>query len=83
MDNEKRQVPEGGEELTSPIPVTGGRGQTKRTTLVLPESLDENLEVYALQAGLPKGEVIKKVLTQFLSEKGLQPDKRPRLQVSY
>jgi hypothetical protein len=55
-----------------------------RTTIVYPVALDENLEVYSIQVGRPKGEIIKEVLSEFLKTKGLQPDKRPRrIEVSY
>jgi hypothetical protein len=55
-----------------------------RTTIMYPVALDENLEVYSLQVGRAKGEIIKEVLTDFLRTKGLQPDKRPkRIDVSY
>jgi hypothetical protein len=64
--------------------VSRTQGKITRTTLVIPETLDQNLELYALQAGLPKGEVVKRVLIDFLTAKGLQPDKRPRsINVSY
>lgn len=55
-----------------------------RTTIMYPVALDENLEVYSIQVGRAKGEIIKEVLTDFLRTKGLQPDKRPkRIEVSY
>lgn len=55
-----------------------------RTTIVYPVALDQNLEVYSIQVGRPKGEIIKEVLSDFLRTKGLQPDKRPkRIDVSY
>jgi hypothetical protein len=55
-----------------------------RTTIMYPVALDENLEVYSIQVGRAKGEIIKEVLSDFLRTKGLQPDKRPRrIEVSY
>lgn len=55
-----------------------------RTTIMYPVALDENLEVYSIQVGRPKGEIIKEALSDFLKSKGLQPDKRPRrIEVSY
>ncbi len=56
---------------------------TKRTTVVLPKFLDENLEAYALQHGLAKGEIIVQEITKFLKKKGYQTDKRPNIRVSY
>jgi hypothetical protein len=59
-------------------PANGTPSRTTRTTLVLPETLDQNLELFAVKTGLPKGEIIKKVLSDFLTTQGLQPDKRPK-----
>jgi hypothetical protein len=52
--------------------------RTTRTTLVLPETLDLNLELFAVKSGLSKGEAIKKVLAEYLRKEGFQPDKRPK-----
>ncbi len=58
--------------------------RSARTTIVLPIALDENLEVYALKTGTPKGEAIKAAISKFLIAQGLQPDKRPKsVQVTY
>jgi hypothetical protein len=57
---------------------------TTRTTLVLPITVDQNLELFAVKMGLPKGEIIKRVLVEYLIKQGLQPDKRPRsINVAY
>jgi len=62
----------------------GVTASTTRTTLVLPVTLDQNLEIFAVRSGLSKGEVIKRVLTAFLTKEGLQPDKRPKsISVAY
>jgi hypothetical protein len=58
--------------------------ETTRTTLVLPTSLDQNLELYAVQSGQPKSEVIKQVLSEYLRSRGFQPDKTPKsISVAY
>ncbi len=55
-----------------------------RTTVVLPVALDENLEVYSLKVGVPKGEIIKQLIANHLVTQGLQPDRRPRsIEVTY
>jgi hypothetical protein len=54
-----------------------------RTTLVLPHTLDLNLEVLCATQGLSKSEAVKMALTQFLEERGLQPDKTPRTVITY
>ncbi len=58
--------------------MNGRSTQTTRTTLVLPVTLDQNLELFAVKTGVPKGEIIKRVLSEFLIRQGLQPDKRPK-----
>jgi hypothetical protein len=50
----------------------------RRTTLVLPAALDQNLEMLCAMRGVAKGEVIKTVLSEFLSKQSLQPDKSPK-----
>ena len=54
------------------------RAETVRTTLVLPATIDQNLEVLCAMRGVAKGEVIKTALFDFLSKQGLQPDKSPK-----
>ena len=62
----------------------GYRHRTIRTTIVLPEALDQNLELYALQKGVPKVEVIKHALHEHLTAEGLQPGRSPRnIEVKY
>jgi hypothetical protein len=66
------------------VALNAGSAATTRTTLVLPLALDQNLELFAVQKGLPKGEIIKRVLAEYLKKEGLQPDKRPRtISVAY
>jgi hypothetical protein len=68
----------------APMVTNGATTRNTRTTLVIPETLDQNLELYAVKAGLPKGEVIKRVLAEFLTKQGFQPDKHPKsIDVSY
>jgi 6-phosphogluconolactonase/glucosamine-6-phosphate isomerase/deaminase len=54
-----------------------------RTTLVLPDVLDRNLEIWCALNGRSKADVVKEALSSFLSQRGLQPDKRPRTEVNY
>ena len=49
----------------------------------LPETLDQNLEVYVALTGAKKGEVVAEAITEFLKQKGMQPDKRPKTKVAY
>lgn len=61
-----------------------GNPTVARTTIVLPVAIDRNLELYALKRGLPKGEVIKRVLAVFLESEGMQPYKLPKtIDISY
>jgi hypothetical protein len=54
-----------------------------RTTLVLPDTLDRNLEVWCTMNGCSKAEAVKAALHSFLSDRGMDPDKHPRLHVAY
>jgi len=54
-----------------------------RTTLVLPSNLDRNLEIYCAMMRLSKADAVKEALATFLKERGLQPDKQPRVEVLY
>jgi hypothetical protein len=63
-------------------PKSNGAGLC-RTTVALPLALNENWEAFALKSGVPKNEVLVVALKQYLTSQGLQPDLRPRLEVSY
>lgn len=54
-----------------------------RTTIVLPASLDQNLQVLSLKVGCTKNEVIKAAVRAYLLSQGLQPDQKPKINVSY
>ena len=60
-----------------------GNGSRIRTTLVLSSTLDRNLELYCLTQGIQKGQVMEAALTEYLTAKGMQPDKAPRIKVSW
>ena len=61
----------------------GPRTPTSRTTLVLPHTVDANLEVYAVQTGLTKGELSLRLLVQSLRAAGFQPEKIPNVTITY
>jgi hypothetical protein len=54
-----------------------GSQKARPFNLLLPELLDTNLEVYVALVGGKKNEIVIEALTQFLKQKGIQPDKRP------
>jgi len=54
-----------------------------RTTLVLPDTLDRNLEVMCAVMGLNKSQAVRDALTEFLIKHGFQPDKKPRTVIGY
>lgn len=89
MSNRRRTASLNGEKSQNSFLVTEsiaskGNGAVTRTTVVLPLSLDANLELYALKVGKTKGEVIKEVLSTHLKKAGFQPDKTPKsIEVSY
>jgi hypothetical protein len=49
-----------------------------RTTIVLPQALDRNLEIYCAKVGTGKSKVIEKILFEFLTKEGLHPDRTPK-----
>jgi hypothetical protein len=60
-----------------------GTKNLMRTTIFLTETLNENLDALALKTGEPKGLLVRKAVSDFLKTHGLQPDKRPKVTVSY
>ena len=60
-----------------------GKNRKTRVTLVIPDVLDRNIEAYSLREGLLKNQVVAAALEKYLREKGLQPDKPPKVSLSY
>ena len=54
-----------------------------RTTVVLPTTLDRNLQVLSLTNGKTKNAIIKAALRKFVKDAGLRPDEEPKIEVSY
>jgi len=54
-----------------------------RTTLVLPEPLDKNVEAYCAKEGVSKNEAFLQLLSQALTADGYKPDKTPKVTISY
>jgi hypothetical protein len=50
-----------------------------RTTVVIPDALDQNLAAWCLVSGQTKSEALKRALTEFLLKEGLQPDQKPQI----
>jgi hypothetical protein len=71
-----RRVKEGTEGT---ITVDANSGGTARTTVILPIPLNVNLELFALKTGEPKGEVIRKALTEYLGRNGFEPTRLPEI----
>jgi hypothetical protein len=66
--------------------VANGNGNGRdlcRTTAVFPTVLNINWELYALQKGLPKNEVLIVALREYLIAQGFEPDKMPKFDVSW
>jgi hypothetical protein len=70
------------DNLESEIQVNGSKN-LKRTTIFLPEILDENLEAYSLTSGDAKSVIIRRALLEHLKSQGMQPHKKPKVSVSY
>jgi hypothetical protein len=54
-----------------------------RMTIVIPSSMDQNLQVLSLKVGCTKNDVIKTALRAYLISQGLQPDSRPKIDIRY
>ena len=65
------------------IEFESGATGTVRTSVVVPKTVDANLEVYVLRNGSSKGEIITKLLVEFLEKEGYQPSKMPKVEISY
>ena len=64
-------------------PSDKGSEKVKRTTIFLTEVLDENLEALSLTSGEAKGEIIRRALSEYLRNQGMQPHKKTKVSVSY
>lgn len=60
----------------------GGGGVT-RTTVFLPNVLNENLTCLALQNDVPKAEIVRQALAEYMQKKGIKPDKKPKITITY
>ena len=54
-----------------------------RTTFVLPEPLDQNVEAYGAVCRLSKNTAVVKLLETALSKEGFQPTNTPKVSVTY
>ncbi len=54
-----------------------------RTTLVLPENLNRNIEVYSASRGISKNEAMLTLISGKLEDLGYQPDQLPHVSVHY
>lgn len=72
-----RRVKEGSEGTIPAAAVK--RNGTARTTVLLPITLNVNLELFALKTGEPKGEVIRKALAEYLGKNGFEPTRLPEI----
>ena len=61
---------------------SGSRDVT-RTTIVIPTTLDQNLQALSLTNGRTKNQMITAALQHFVQEKGLRPHQRPKIIVRY
>jgi len=54
-----------------------------RTTLKLPESVDQNVEVYCASARLTKNDALLQLISKQLEAQGYRPNEIPYVSVSY
>jgi hypothetical protein len=60
-----------------------GTKNVTRTTIFLTDALNDNLEALSLTVGEPKGVLVRKAVSEFLTRQGMQPHKKPKVSVSY
>jgi len=70
-----------GTDVRNDLPPSAGK--KVRIGVIVPETLDKNLEAFCLKAGISKQEALRTALHQFLQKKGMDPDKLPKLTFSY
>jgi hypothetical protein len=54
-----------------------------RTTLILPEILDRNIEVFCAANGLSKNAGMLQLISECLRKQGYRPDETPEIRVHY
>ena len=50
-----------------------------RTTFLIPDVLDRNVEIFGAMNGLKKSDVVRSALSEYLMKHGLDPSKQPKL----
>ena len=58
-------------------------GQMFRTTVFLPDVLDQNLAVLSLRENRSKSDLLRDALSEFLTKNGLKPTRKPKVSVEY
>ena len=48
-----------------------------RTTVFLPATMLRNLDLLALKQGVAKGEIVRRVIADYLRKNGLDPERMP------
>jgi hypothetical protein len=59
------------------------RGGQLRTTLVLPESVDRNVEVFSVTRGISKNAAMLILISDGLRGMGFRPEQTPEIQIHY
>jgi hypothetical protein len=77
-ESETRNRPQRGVERKS-----RSSPRVKRVAFNVTETLDKNVELYALKQGLLKNQVIVEALRKFLEANSMQPDRDPIVSFSY
>jgi hypothetical protein len=59
-------------------------GKIARTTVFLTEVLNDNLDALALTTGVPKGEHVRRAISDYIGkQEGFNPHRKPKVTVSY
>lgn len=62
---------------------TANEDKSARTTVILPEALSLNLDLYCLHTRLGRGEVIRQAVRDFLMRQDYKPDQLPQITHSW
>lgn len=62
---------------------SNGASNLNRTTIFLPEVLDENLDCLSMQTGESRATIVRLALAQYMLNQGYDPYKKPKITVSH
>lgn len=77
----------GAVSATRVAPLSGTESRSRdgqlRTTLILPEPLDRNIEVFSATRRISKNAAMLLLIAESLRERGFRPEETPEIKVHY